>query len=253
VTPRTRVLLVDHVTSPTALIFPVEALLRALAGRELHVIVDGAHAPGFLPLDLRALGAPFYVGNCHKWLCAPKGAGFLYVRRDLQPHVRPLVVSHGANMPTDQHSRFRLEFDWTGTGDPTPYLCVPDAIAFLQGALPGGLPAVMASNRALCLAARRALCEALEVEPPAPEHMLGAMASVPLPDDELARAPMPLTPGPLQDALLFRHHMEVPIVPWPAPPRRLVRISAQLYNHAGQYDALAEALRSALRLGEVRG
>jgi isopenicillin-N epimerase len=245
VTRRTRLALLDHVTSPTGLVLPIARLVRALAARGVDTLVDGAHAPGMVPLDVTALGAAYYAGNCHKWLCAPKGAGFLHVRRDRQAAVRPVTISHGANNPRTDRSRFLLEFDWTGTGDPTPYLCVPEAIRFLGTLLPGGWPALMAHNRGLALEGRRVVGRALGVPPPCPEEMIGSLAALPLPDGREPLAP-PLYLDPLQDALFERFAIEVPIVSWPAPPRRLVRLSCQAYNAPAQYERLASALTALL-------
>jgi len=231
--PRTRLALLDHVSSPTGVVFPLARLVAELAARGADTLVDGAHAPGMLPLDLRAIGAAYYAGNCHKWLCAPKGAAFLHVRRDRQAWVRPLTISHGATSPRTDRSRFHLEFDWTGSDDPTAYLCVAESIRFLGALLPGGWPALMAENHALALEARDVLGQALGVAAPTPDDMIGALAALPLPD------------GPsvaLQETLLARFGIEVPIIPWPLPPGRLVRVSCQLYNTRAQYERLATAL-----------
>jgi isopenicillin-N epimerase len=245
---RTRAALIDHVTSPTGLVFPVERLTAALAGRGVEVLIDGAHAPGMVPLDVGALaraGAAVYTGNLHKWVCAPKGAAFLWVRRDRQPDIRPLVVSHGATSPRTDRSRFLLELDWPGTHDPSAYLAVPDALRFLASLAPGGVPALRARNRALALAARRVLVEALGGEAPAPDEMIGSLAAVPLPAAGAA------LPGgeidPLQQELVARFAIQVPIPHWPASPRRVVRVSAHAYNTLGQYRVLARALVELLR------
>ena len=233
--PRTRLALLDHVTSPTGLVFPIERLVSELAARGVDTLVDGAHAPGLLPLDVEALGAAYYTGNCHKWLCAPKGAAFLHVRRDRQAGIRPLVVSHGANAPRTDRSRFRLEFDWTGTADPTAYLTVPEALRYLGGLMAGGWPALMARNREVALAARRILCATLGVASPAPDAMIGSLAAVELP-------PRAGDPEALQRALFDRFGIEVLAFAWPSPPVRVLRVSAQLYNTAEDYERLAAAL-----------
>lgn len=230
VTPRTRLVLLDHVTSPTALVLPVEPLVRELEGRGIAVLVDGAHAPGLVPLALDALGASYTTGNLHKWVCAPKGAAFLHVRSDCQPTVHPLVVSHGANSPRTDKSRFHLEFDWVGTDDPTPYLCVPKALDVLAAMDPEGWPGLLRRNREDALAARRLLLEALGSEPLAPESMLGAMAAVEVPHP----------PEDLQDLLFHQHRVEVPVIPFEG--RTLVRTSAQRHTTLGDVAVLARAL-----------
>ena len=238
---RTRLALLDHVTSPTGLVLPIERLVQGLSSRGVDVLVDGAHAPGMLPVDLRALGAAYYTGNCHKWICAPKGSGFLHVRRDRQKGVRPLVISHGANSPRTDRSAFRLEFDWMGTADPTAYLTVPDAIRYMESLLPGGWPALMAHNRDTALAARDRLCAALDVPSPAPDSMIGSLAALPVPPG-FGPAPMDGERDPLQTALFERFGIELPVFTWPALASRILRVSAQLYNSASDYERLAEAL-----------
>ncbi len=208
--PRTKLCLIDQITSPTALIFPIDAIVRALADRGVDALVDAAHAPGMVPMSLEETGAAYTTGNFHKWLCAPKGAAFLHVRRDKRDRVRPLVVSHGANATRADRSRFRLEFDWTGTWDPSAYLAVPSAIRFLE-ALPGGLAAWMRDNHEAAVRTRRHVTAALGLDAPCPDAMLGAMFSLFLPAQG-ARIEA------LHERLYDHARVEVPIFMWPQGP-----------------------------------
>jgi len=233
VTPRTRFALIDHITAPTGLVLPIARIVRELESRGVQVMVDGAHAPGMVPLELNALGASYYAGNCHKWLCGPKGVAFLHVRRELQPGIRPTVISHGANSTRTDRSRFQLEFDWVGTVDPTAVLSLPEAIRFMATLVPGGWPELMQRNRALALQARVHLLGVLGIPSPAPESMMGSLAALPLPDG----------PSEALGAALFARGIEVPLFPWPAEPKRLLRISAQLYNSMDDYVRLGQTLK----------
>ncbi|MEH1805297.1 aminotransferase class V-fold PLP-dependent enzyme [Nostoc sp.] len=238
VSAKTRLALLDHVTSQTGLIFPIQELAKELQQRGVDTLVDGAHAPGMISLDLREIGATYYSGNCHKWLCAPKGAAFLYVRRDKQSEIRPLTISHGTNSPRTDKSRFQLEFDWTGTDDPTAYMCVPEAIAFMGSLLPGGWTELRQQNHQLVLQGRRLLCEALEVQPLCPKEMIGSMAVVPMPTTWENRDFMSI-----HDELFDKFGIQVQVMPWQEKPRLLVRISAQIYNTLEQYEYLAKVLK----------
>jgi len=243
-TPKTRLLLVDHVTSPTGLVFPVARIAKEMAARGVQVLVDGAHAPGMLDLSIEALSphVSFYTANCHKWLCSPKGAAFLWVRRDRQDEVRPHVISHGANVPRKDRSRFVLEFDWPGTLDFTPALCIPASIAFLRDVC----PTWRERNRALALEARKILCDALGVPLPAPESMIGSLAALPISDASKVHPFNLAFNDPLQEELFREHGFEVPLFSWPAPPKRVLRVSAQLYNTREEYERLASVLRQKL-------
>ena len=247
VPPKTKLALLDHITSQTGLILPIGEIIQELTRCGVDTLIDGAHAPGMIPLDLHNCGATYYTGNCHKWLCAPKGAAFLYVRQDKQSEIRPMTISHGANSPRSDKSRFQLEFDWMGTDDPTAYLCIPEAIKFMGSLLVGGWPELIARNRTMVLTARQMLCETLGVAPPCPDPMIGSMAVISLPNDksEFVKTRLIL---PLQDALWEQFNIEVPINYWPKYPFRQMRISAQIYNTFAQYEYLTFALTKLLKL-----
>jgi isopenicillin-N epimerase len=239
VSPRTRLALLDHVTSPTALVLPAARLVGDLRERGVDTLVDGAHAPGMIPLGLSELGAAYYTGNAHKWLCAPKGAGFLHVRRDRQEKLHPNVTSHG------YLGGFHAEFDWPGTFDPTPWLCIPEAVRLIGSLLPGGWPQVMATNRDLTLQARALLLKSCEVDAPCPEAMIGSMASIPLPQAAVGSPAHRLDCKGLHDWFRARN-VETWLYADPVP---LLRISAQLYNHLDQFKLLASLLEEALHGG----
>ena len=245
VTDRTRLVLIDHVTSQSAMVLPVAKIVAALNERGIESLVDGAHAPGMVPLDLASLGATYYTGNCHKWLCAPKVAGFLWVSEGRRESVRPLVISHGANAAPGGRSRYQVEFGWTGTFDPSPYLCVPKSLEVMGALLPGGWDQLRAANRELVLEAREILCGALGIEVPCPDAMIASMATLPIPDSGPGARPpsVPVYVDPLQDEILEEYRIELPIFPWPGFPRRVLRVSAQAYNSSPQYVRLALALK----------
>ncbi|MCS7091594.1 MAG: aminotransferase class V-fold PLP-dependent enzyme [Verrucomicrobiota bacterium] len=239
---RTRLALLDHVTSPTGLILPIETLIPALKQLGIETIVDGAHAPSLLPRCLNAPDCLGYAGNCHKWLCAPKSAAFLYVRSDFVTRFPPLITSHDANSTRTDRSRFLLEFGWMGTMDPTPWVECPSRRAARERASPRRMdchptqepnpgsgrpkPAVR-TLRSLNACARfytgsygrRTLATCLLHGIPTHSERPGSPAQ------------LSLTPTPHRGA----------VFPWPRPPARLLRISAHLYNARSDYEKLAEA------------
>jgi isopenicillin-N epimerase len=251
-TPRTRVCLISHVTSPSGLILPVERIVPELERRGVVTIVDGAHAAGFVPnLNVAAFGCSFYTNNCHKWLCSPKGSAFLYIREDHQKNFRPLALSNNAEKPRPGRKHLLTEFDYVGTTDQTAYLTVPAALNTMASLVPGGWPEVIRRNHDLVIRGRDTICKAIGVEPPAPDSMLGALSTMLLPEhppERLARlmARPSRHHDALQDALVDRHHIQVPVWSVAGDSRRVIRISAQVYNSPAQYDYLAAALAEEL-------
>lgn len=243
VTHRTRLAMVDHVTSNTALVLPLRRIIAALAARGVETLVDGAHAPGMLPLKIARLGAAYYTGNLHKWVCAPKGAAFLWAREDRQKNLQPAVVSHGNNTTRPGYTHFQDRFDWAGTFDPTAWLCAPLSIAWMNRLLAGGWPEIQKRNHALAARARTFLCEELGVALSCPPSMLGAMATIPLPE-RLQDIPKRSKIDREQLLLYDRFGIEVPFMRFAPARGRCLRISAHIYNTAAEYEFLATAINS---------
>ena len=231
VTPRTRVLFISHITSPTAIIFPLAELIRRAREAGVITMIDGAHAPGQIPLDLKALGADFYSGNCHKWMCASKGSAFLYARREMQHLVEPLVVSWGWESEKPGPSRFIDEQEWQGTRDIAAYLSVPAAIQFMAE---HDWPRVQRECHELAGYARERVSELTGLPPIAPDspEWFAQMAALPIPLCDL---------DVLKRRLYDEFHIEIPTVEWNGRP--FLRISIQAYNTRADVDALAEALK----------
>jgi len=221
-TERTRAVFISHITSETALLLPVERIVADARAAGLTTIVDGAHAVAQVDLDLEALGADFYAGNCHKWLCGPKGAGFLYVRPEWQDRVDGAIFSWGYLPPATFISRTERQ----GTRDSAAYLTVPDAIAFVQE------HDVRARCVELARAARRELNTLLGTEAIAPEEQILQMASVPLPEADTA----------LSQRLFDEHRIEIPV----SRDGTLLRISVAIYTSREDVERLLDALPRAL-------
>ena len=248
-TARTRLLLIDHITSPTALIMPLEVIIPAVQQRGIQVLVDGAHAPGMLPLRLTELGADYYTGNCHKWMCAPKGTAFLYIRPEHQLKFHPLTISHGMNRPVGDSTRFRLEFDWIGTRDLTGFLTLPTLIGYMDGISNEGWAGIMSRNRALAVEARDLIGQELGLESPCPVDMIGSLATVCLPNSKRTTLTDYHAIDPLKEILRHNHGIEVSLSAWPSPAGRYLRVSAQLYNSLSHYQQLTKALQLELGRG----
>ena len=235
VNPRTRLVVVDHVTSPTALVLPVEAIVAALEP-DVPVLIDGAHAPGMLPIDVGRLDASFYVGNLHKWVCAPKSAGFLVAAERHAESVYPLVISHGWNSRLPDEPVMPALFDWTGTRDPSACLSVPAALDTMANAHPDGWDGVRSANHTLVLEGRRIVMDALGLDPGPGEDWVGSMATLVLPGE-----PEPdVMVDELTSRLRHNHAIEVPVFSWKG--RRILRLSAQRYNRLDDYRRLVDAL-----------
>jgi len=251
ITHQTRVCLISEITSPTALVLPTRRIVDECRRRGIVTIVDGAHAPGQIPVGVESMGCDFYAANMHKWVCAPKGSAVLWVHPKHQEGFEPLTLSSRAGATREDRSRFLSLFDYLGTTDYSPVLSVPDAIRAVGSMAPGGWEEVRERNRRLALEGRRILCERLGIEPPAPESMIASMASLIIPGsgDTYSGVRAGRYEDDLQNTLVNEYGIQVPV--WGTGPggKRVVRISAQLYNSAEQFAYLAEALAAEIAKG----
>jgi isopenicillin-N epimerase len=235
----TRLVVVDHVTSPTAVVFPVRAVVDACRRAGVAVMVDSAHGPGMLPIEVTALGADFWTGNLHKWVCAPKGSAVLWVAPEHRERVHPLVTSHGAGQG------FRAEFDWTGTHDPTPYLSAPAALSFMSSL---GWDRIREHNHRLSLLGREAVAAAAGTGRLVDDDRIGSMCVVALPEGVATDDGSAFR---LESWLRDERRIEVPVIPWAG--RGFLRLSAQVYNAPADYERLAAAIAAAAgSVGENR-
>ncbi|HEX4795805.1 MAG TPA: aminotransferase class V-fold PLP-dependent enzyme [Humisphaera sp.] len=235
----TRLLVIDHVTSPTALIFPVEEIAAECGRRGIEILVDGAHAPGMLELNVPKIGATYYAGNLHKWCCAPKGCGFLWVNRAHQQHVHPLIISHHLG------EGFTPEFGWQGTRDVSAWLTIPAALQYMAAMR---WERIRRHNHELAVWAHRVLLDRLNVRPISPidGSLLGSMAAAPMPGslhemDETRACDF-------QKRLYHEFQIEIPIMRW--QDRCYMRVACQIYNQAAQYEKAADIIA---RLAASRG
>ncbi len=236
ITPRTRLAILDHIASETALVMPLAEMAAACRARGVPVLVDGAHAPGAIAVDIASRNVDWYAANLHKWAFAPRGCGVLWAAPERRRGLHPAVISWGI-----ENDDWLQEFDWTGTRDPTPWLAAPAGLDFMENVL--GVAAMRAHNHRLAWTSAQQLSERWGQKWTTPESMIGCMATIALParlgPADAARAQQ------LRDALLFEHRIEIPVL---ARGGRLwTRLSAQVYNDETDIERLARAVETLSR------
>lgn len=241
ITPKTTVALIDYITSASAIIFPIKKIINLLQSKGIKVIVDAAHAPGMIDFNIDVLQPDFFVANCHKWICSPKGSALLYVAPQHQADVNPLVISHYNDMAEGTAAHWSNQFMWDATHDYSAYIGVKDAIDYMPTLVNGGWDAIKKHNHELVWKAANNIANALGVQLPAPQEMIGSICNIPMPNGQAPSKKFHSNVA-LKDVLFKKYKIEVPIFMFPIAPTQWLRISAQLYNTKEQYEYLLECL-----------
>ena len=232
ITSKTRVIFLSHITSMTAMIFPVEEVVEFARENNILSIIDGAHVPGHIPLNIHTLNPDIYTGACHKWMCSPKGTSFLYVKKEMQENIHPLVVSWGWESENPSDSQFLDWHEWQGTRDMSAFLTIPEAVKFMDD---NDWPNVSRKCREMVIQTRNQLLNYLNISPPCPNDWLGQMASIPLPFNDAVE---------IKNALLNKYHIQVPIFTWEG--KVYLRYSIQAYNSESDLEKLLSAIKELL-------
>ena len=241
ITKNTKLALIDHITSASGMIFPVEKIIHLLHSHNIKVIIDGAHVPGMIDLNIKKLNPDFYIGNCHKWLCAPKGSAFIYVRNEYKKLVKPLVISHFNDTDLKGESHWSNQFMWDGTHDFSQYLCVKDTIDFMDSIHSKGWEGIIEHNHNLVWKGANLIADKIGAKLPLKEKFIGSIINIPMPDGKQGFPKFNETSA-LKKVLFEKYKIEVPIFFFPTEPKQWIRLSAQLYNSLDQYDYLGDCL-----------
>ena len=245
ITKKTKLIFIDHVTSETAMIMPVKKICNEANRLGIDIFIDGAHAPGMIPLDISAINPTYYTGNCHKWICAPKGSAFLYVRPDRQENTIPPVISNYFRQGETANEKLHNSFDWSGTMDYTSHACVGKTIEYLRDNIDGGWNEIMKRNHELAITGRNIIAKELHLDQYLPDELIGSMATIKLNSTAVIDPSTGL--DIIQIELLDKYNIETVITTLYPTKQRILRISAALYNNENDYELLAEALKMTLK------
>ncbi len=242
ITPKTKVALVDYITSATALILPIKKIITLLQSKGIKVVVDAAHAPGMVNFSIDELQPNYFVANCHKWICSPKGSAFMYVAPQHQDDVKPLVISHYNDTAEGTAAHWSNQFMWDGTHDYSTYITVKTALEYMPTLIEGGWAAIKNHNHNLVLTAAHTIANALQVQLPTTDAMVGSIVNIPMPNGKKPKHSFHSNTE-LKNILFEKYKIEVPIFMYPHAPQQWLRLSAQLYNSMEQYNYLLACLQ----------